>query len=78
MEEDDNLKHVVIPLLGEFKGEQGEPWHLVLIADKAKSGFQPRLWTNRVILLLKSEGVTSGPVMCNQDGTLISSSLVEE
>eukprot|EP00957_Ditylum_brightwellii_P082662 6285451-Ditylum_brightwellii.AAC.1 len=78
VEEHEELRYMVIPLLGEFKGEQGKWWHLVLIADMTKSGFQPRLWTDQVILLLKAEGDTSGPVMCHEDGTLISSSLMEE
>eukprot|EP00957_Ditylum_brightwellii_P074768 5682172-Ditylum_brightwellii.AAC.1 len=45
MEEHETLIHMDIPLLSEFKGEQDEQWHLVLIADKTKSGFQPHLRT---------------------------------
>eukprot|EP00957_Ditylum_brightwellii_P154107 11728389-Ditylum_brightwellii.AAC.1 len=68
VEEHEEMRHVVIPLLGEFKGKQG----------KTKSGFQSHLWTDQVILMLKYEGVTSGPVMRHEGGTLLSSSLVEE
>eukprot|EP00957_Ditylum_brightwellii_P071444 5431047-Ditylum_brightwellii.AAC.1 len=78
VEEHEELRYVVISLLGKFKGKQGKWWHLVLIADKAKSGYQPRLWTHQVIPLFKTEGVTSGPVMRYEDGKSISSPLVEE
>eukprot|EP00957_Ditylum_brightwellii_P046263 3510494-Ditylum_brightwellii.AAC.1 len=39
------MQHVVIPLLGEFKGKRGECWHLVPTADVTASGFRPQLWT---------------------------------
>eukprot|EP00957_Ditylum_brightwellii_P192536 14659213-Ditylum_brightwellii.AAC.2 len=38
-----DLRHIAIPLLGEFKEEQGEKWHLLLLADETVSGFKPRL-----------------------------------
>eukprot|EP00957_Ditylum_brightwellii_P137321 10468990-Ditylum_brightwellii.AAC.2 len=34
-EEKEDLKHVIIPLLGEFKGEQGERWHLLMVHSDA-------------------------------------------
>eukprot|EP00957_Ditylum_brightwellii_P141369 10771484-Ditylum_brightwellii.AAC.1 len=40
-------RHVVIPLLGEFKGERGEQWHLLLLSDVTSSGFKPQLWTEQ-------------------------------
>eukprot|EP00957_Ditylum_brightwellii_P178937 13630914-Ditylum_brightwellii.AAC.1 len=70
--------HVVIPLLGEFKGERGEHWHLVLLADVTSSGFKPWLWAEQVVRMLHSEGRSSGPVMCNSEGKLLASLQVEE
>eukprot|EP00957_Ditylum_brightwellii_P159747 12158793-Ditylum_brightwellii.AAC.1 len=55
-EEEAELRHVVIPLLGEFKWEKGEHWHLLLLADITASGFKLRTWTERVALMLKMEG----------------------
>eukprot|EP00957_Ditylum_brightwellii_P069282 5259324-Ditylum_brightwellii.AAC.1 len=60
------IQHVVIPLLGEFKGERGECWHLALMADVMTSGFRP------------AEGRTAGPVMCNSKRELLTSSQVEK
>eukprot|EP00957_Ditylum_brightwellii_P089132 6787442-Ditylum_brightwellii.AAC.1 len=36
-EEEEALRQVVIPLLGQFKGEQTEHWHLILIASHTAS-----------------------------------------
>ena len=63
--------HVVIPLLGRFKNEVGERWHLMLAAERTNSGFEIGKWTRRVAKMLKLEGKTSGPVLCNEDGSLI-------
>eukprot|EP00957_Ditylum_brightwellii_P141193 10757190-Ditylum_brightwellii.AAC.1 len=76
--EDLEKRHVVIPLLGEFKGELGERWHLLLLADTTKSRFKPSIWTERVALLLRQEGKQEGAVMCEEDGSLLSSSKVED
>eukprot|EP00957_Ditylum_brightwellii_P009939 749616-Ditylum_brightwellii.AAC.1 len=76
-EEEAKLRHVVIPLLGEFKGRKGERWHLLLLADITASGFKLRTWTEQVALMLKMEGKTDRPVMCEEDRTLLLPSKVE-
>eukprot|EP00957_Ditylum_brightwellii_P031206 2365089-Ditylum_brightwellii.AAC.1 len=75
---DPETNHVVIPLLGEFKGERGERWHLLLLADVTSSGFKPHIWTERVAAKLKVEGRTSGPVMCDEEGKCMLSLHVED
>jgi hypothetical protein len=35
-------RHVVAPLLGRFKGEDGERYHLLLMAEVTSSGLEPR------------------------------------
>eukprot|EP00957_Ditylum_brightwellii_P039703 3003975-Ditylum_brightwellii.AAC.1 len=71
-------QHMVIPLLGEFKCERGEHCHLLLLADVTASGFTLWLWAEQVAGMLKAEGRTSGPVMCNSKGKFLTSSQVEE
>jgi hypothetical protein len=36
--------HVMVPLLGRFKGETGERWHLLPIIWKKRSGIEAGLW----------------------------------
>ena len=77
--EDPDIPHVVIPLLGRFKGETGERSHLLLLVNKSNSGLPIRLWVERVVALLKLENhVEAGPVMCNKDGSQLSSHEVDE
>eukprot|EP00957_Ditylum_brightwellii_P146538 11156334-Ditylum_brightwellii.AAC.1 len=45
--EDPESRHVITALLGKFKGELGERWHLLLLAETTQSGFRPRVWTKR-------------------------------
>ena len=65
--------HMVIPLLGRFKNESGEKWHLLLAAAKTASGFRLRVWVEILLYVLLLEGRTSGPVFCDEDGVLVSS-----
>ena len=42
--EDPEIPHVVVPLLGRFKGELGERCHLVMMVNVSRSGIQFRKW----------------------------------
>lgn len=46
------LPHVIIPILGRFKGEQGERYHLLALAQLTSSGVHIRN-TIRVLLLMR-------------------------
>eukprot|EP00957_Ditylum_brightwellii_P111852 8531107-Ditylum_brightwellii.AAC.2 len=76
--EQEHLRHIVIALLGEFKGKCRERWHLLLLTDTTESGFKPRIWTERVAKLLTAELKKEGVVMCKLDGSLMSSHKLEE
>ncbi len=39
-----SLAHVVIALLGRFKGEKGEKYHYMVLVIKTKSGLMPAKW----------------------------------
>ena len=43
----------------------------MLAAEKTNSGFKVVNWTRRVARMLKLEGKVSGPVLCNEDGSLV-------
>jgi hypothetical protein len=38
-------KYVMVPLLGRFKNEIGEQYHLTPLAAETKSGLKLKLWT---------------------------------
>lgn len=44
--EEHELHHVVIAILGRFKGETGESYHLMPIVARTERGLEPRKWMN--------------------------------
>jgi hypothetical protein len=68
---DEENNHVVIPMLGRFKNEEGEKWHLMVSVNITESGIKARFWTERLVLLLKEEGRGMGPAFCDKDGDLL-------
>ena len=67
------LPHVVLPLLGQFKGEVGIDYHIINIANETSSGLQPRWWLEKLIEVTESEGRVSGPAFATPWGTLAES-----
>jgi hypothetical protein len=65
--------HVVIPILGRYKNEDNENWHLMLVVSVTESGFEVRKWVERLVDLLKQERKTVGPAFCQENGKVISS-----
>jgi hypothetical protein len=65
--------HVVIPLLGRFKGEQNSRYHLSPLASVTSSGLQVREWVERLIEVRWQEGRVRGPAFCNKAGEVASS-----
>ena len=70
--------YVVIPLLGRFKNETGECLHLILSVNVTNSGFQVRTWIERLVRRLVGEGKRDDPAMCDPDGYLIESGLINK
>ena len=48
-------KHVVLPLRGRSKGENGESYHFVAVPTLTNFGLKIRPWMNRVIDLKESK-----------------------
>ena len=61
-------KHVVICLLGRFKGEEGDRMHVFPLSSVTRSGIRIRLWLERLVRLLRTEGKTGCPAFCDEDG----------
>jgi hypothetical protein len=60
--------HVVAPLLGRFKNEVGERYHLVLLTPVTSSGIRMCFWLELLIEAREREGRVRGPAFCAQDG----------
>lgn len=71
LEEEEDIPFVVIPLLGRFKNEDGEKWHLMMSASITGSGFKVRSWAERLAQILIDEGKNSGPAFCHPSGVVI-------
>lgn len=70
------LPHVVIPLMGRFKGETGERNVLRVLVNKTKSGIKVHFWISALIKLLEYEGWNDtkvvGPAFCYPSGEVLS------
>jgi hypothetical protein len=74
----DPTKHVVIALLGAVKGEHNERQHLIPCANETKSGIQVRRWLRRSIAANYAEGRVSGPAICDEQGVVLSTRVMNE
>jgi len=60
--------HIIVPLLGRFKGLTGERLIDFTLPLITKSGFQPAIWIDRVVEVHMREGRKNGPVFVNTAG----------
>ena len=73
----DAKPHVVAPLLGRFKNEIGERYHLILLAPETQSGIRMRYWLEKLVEARLVEGRTRGPALCDDKGQVSYSSIYE-
>jgi hypothetical protein len=59
---------VVIPLLGRFKNEIGDQYHLTPLAAVTKSGLQVKLWLKHLMEVQKQERREQGPAFGSREG----------
>lgn len=74
LSKDDSLGHVVVPLMGRFKGETGERNLILVLANKSKGGLEIRKWVERLSALLTFEKrhIHVGPALCDEHGQVYS------
>ena len=65
-----NAPHIIITLLGEFKGELGYKYHLMSLASTTSSGIELRWWIEKLIQVREEEGCLSGPAFGHKDGSV--------
>jgi len=61
-------KYVLIPLLGRFKNEDGECYHLTPLAWSTASGLQVGLWVEHLVDLKLTHGLQRGPTFSDHRG----------
>jgi hypothetical protein len=69
--------HVVAPLLGCFKNEIGEQYHLVLLMPVTQSVLRMRYWLEQLVEVQAREGRTRGPAFCDAVGKMAYSGVYE-
>jgi hypothetical protein len=62
--------YVIIHLLGRFKGETGEKYHLTPLAAVISSGLQVHEWIKRLVFVREIKGRLRGPAFCDEDGSI--------
>jgi hypothetical protein len=63
-----NPPHITIALLGHFKGEIGESYHLLPIVPITWSGIDNKKWVGRLVNFYQSQNITTGPFFRNATG----------
>jgi hypothetical protein len=53
--------HVIITLLGKFKGKLGFKYHLMSLASTTSLGIELRWWLEKLVHIQEEEGYISGP-----------------
>jgi len=63
------LPHVIIPLLGRLKNENGEKYHLTPLCSVTSSGLQVETWVHRLVQCQAHFGRVQGPAFTTLAGT---------
>jgi hypothetical protein len=69
--------YVIIPLLGRFKTETGERYHLTPLVATTASGIPIGTWVRRLMVSKKAQGGSHGPAFSDAQGRRISLQWVE-
>ena len=64
---------MIIPLLGRFKGETGEKYHLAPLASETKTGIKIRLWIQMLMSIHQHYGRSHGFAFCDRTGNILTS-----
>ena len=70
--------HVVVLLLGKFKGEDGDRMHVFVLANESCSGIETRVLLERVAAIHVKERKEECPAFCDEEGYLLTEKFVED
>ena len=57
--------HVILSVMRIFKGKYGNRMNLIPLINVTQSGIRIRFWLERLVDLLKAEGKTNYPALCD-------------
>ena len=68
---DKSKEHVVVQLMGRFKGEEGERNIMLILARTSRSGLAIGTWISQLseMLLQEKKHIGIGPALCYEDGS---------
>ena len=69
--------HVIVPLLGRYKGEQHTRFHLMPLAATTDSGLRVREWLTRLVQVRERQGLVRGPAFQDKKGGILNPRLIE-
>lgn len=61
-------EYIMIPLLGRFKNELGDQYHLTPMAARTNSGLEIKRWVGRLVEVREKENRTHGPAFTCPQG----------
>jgi hypothetical protein len=64
---------VIVPLLGRFKGETGDKYHLTPLAAMTSSGLKVKEWVKRLVYVREAQNRFRGPAFCDAKGEIAKS-----
>ena len=70
--------HVIIPIIGRFKGEHGERCHLLPLSNVTKSGIHIRNTLQLILTLRQRSGIHSSWLFCDKIGNKITFEVMNE
>jgi hypothetical protein len=70
--------HVVAPLLGRFKGQDGERLHFLFMVPVTQSGLKTRCYLEWLVKRREEQGFSHGPAFCDHKGREIGSGVYED
>ena len=69
--------HVLVAVMGRFKGEDGNILYIFPLVNVTLSGIRICMWLYMLVTLLKEEGKTNCPVFCDMEGYMLSTAAIE-
>jgi hypothetical protein len=75
---DEVPSHVVVSLLGRFKGEDGDRMHVFALASESGSGIKTRALLEKVAEILSEEKKEECPAFCDKEGFQLTERFVED
>ena len=70
--------HIVIPLLGHFKGKIGECYHLTPLAAMMKSRIRIKVWMQLLLKVHATHGRKSRPAFCDHKENQMTSKMMQK